>query len=173
MQRPAGRRFFARRQASGSGGRSGALRIWSLTDGQTSLEIAASRQRIRTLAYTPDSETIAAAGDGRSIGLWNAASGAALGSLPCPSGKVLAVQFCSPGMLASAGTDNIVRLWDLPQQLEQRQLQGHTGTVTSLAYDANASVLVSASFDTTIRMWPIEAAGGAQARSRQTGIEVH
>jgi WD40 repeat protein len=35
-------------------------------------------------------------------------------------------------------------------------LEGHTGTVAALACDATGRVLVSGSYDTTIRIWNLE-----------------
>ena len=68
-------------------------------------------------------------------------------------GTVLSLAFCGPAKLAAGGSDNLIRLWDLATRSEQYRLVGHTGSVTTLVWDAEASVLVSGSFDTTVRFW--------------------
>ncbi len=141
-------------------GRNGQIRIWSLSDGQPWLDIAADSLRIRSLAYSPSGDVLASAGDGRSIALWETQGGKLLGRLSSKKAKVMAIRFCGPARLASGGTDNLVRIWDTGQQIEEFQLTGHTGTVTALDYDAPTDVLVSASYDTTVRVWPLRQGDG-------------
>jgi WD40 repeat protein len=39
------------------------------------------------------------------------------------------------------------------------RLVGHTGSVTALVWDAAEQVLISGSFDTTVRVWPLKVQG--------------
>jgi WD40 repeat protein len=45
----------------------------------------------------------------------------------------------------------LIRIWDLKQRVKIAELAGHTGSVVSLAYGGN--VLISAGYDTTVRVW--------------------
>ena len=47
----------------------------------------------------------------------------------------------------------MIRIWDVSQRRLISQLTGHTGSVAAL--DANQTWLVSGSFDTTVRLWPL------------------
>lgn len=62
-------------------------------------------------------------------------------------------------LLASAGNDGLVRLWDIsnPQAITPvgPQLDGHRGHVESVAFAPDGSVLVSAGSDGTVRLWDI------------------
>ena len=67
---------------------------------------------------------------------------------------VIALAFVGPQLLAAGGSDNMIRLWDLASRSEVGVLTGHEGSVASLTSDGD--VLVSGSFDATIRVWTIE-----------------
>ena len=56
-------------------------------------------------------------------------------------------------MVATAGSDNLIHLWDLTARRDLGQLPGHTGSVSALAY--RDGVLVSGGFDTFVRIWQI------------------
>ncbi len=55
--------------------------------------------------------------------------------------------------LASASSDNTIRLWDVNTGTELGCLQGHEGPVLSVAFSPNGTRLASASYDNTIRLW--------------------
>jgi WD40 repeat protein len=67
---------------------------------------------------------------------------------------VLAVAFSRDGrLLASAGRDGTVRLWDPESGRQQARLTGHTGTVATVAFSPDGRLLASACSDGTIRLW--------------------
>src|SRR5262249_37459924 len=75
----------------------------------------------------------------------------------------------APGgtVLASAGTDHRVRLWEVSSGKELLRLEGHTHYVSAIAFSADGKTLVSASLDGTLRVW--EAANGKLVRSFGSG----
>ncbi|WP_119730170.1 WD40 repeat domain-containing serine/threonine protein kinase [Thermomonospora amylolytica] len=57
-------------------------------------------------------------------------------------------------ILASAGNDKTVRLWDVATRTALgRPLTGHTSHVESVAFSPDGKILVSASADKTVRLW--------------------
>ena len=62
---------------------------------------------------------------------------------------------CSEHLIATGGSDNLVRVWDWNTQTEADRLQGHTGSVATLAFDPQSAVIISGSFDTTVRVWKL------------------
>ena len=60
---------------------------------------------------------------------------------------------CGPQVLATAGSDNTIRLWDLAARKELGQLTGHLGSVAALAYQNGT--LVSGGYDTFLRFWTV------------------
>ncbi|WP_205371516.1 WD40 repeat domain-containing protein [Streptomyces tsukubensis] len=85
------------------------------------------------------------------------------------SGAVGSLAFTPSGsLLATAGWDPVVRLWDPGTgRAVTPPLQGHTGPVSALAFAPSGSLLVSAGWDPTVRFW--DPVSGEPAGSPLTG----
>jgi WD40 repeat protein/serine/threonine protein kinase len=68
-------------------------------------------------------------------------------------------------LLASAGHDQTVRLWDVAAGRVLRVLRGHTGEVTSVAFSPDGTRLASASGDHNVKIWNV--ADGREQRTLQ------
>jgi len=55
----------------------------------------------------------------------------------------------------TAGSDNIIRLWDITSGTLVRQYSGHTEPVTTLAFSADGDRFVSGGWDKTLRLWNV------------------
>jgi WD40 repeat protein/serine/threonine protein kinase len=72
-------------------------------------------------------------------------------------GTVYAVTFSRNGrMLASAGDDKSVRLWDVLTEKEVNALKWHTARVFDVAFSPDSKWLASASEDKTVRIWDLD-----------------
>jgi WD40 repeat protein len=121
------------------------------------------------LAISPDGSQLATAGDGQQIRIWDLQTGTEILTLPRRLGRVHALVYCGDGRLASGGSDNVIRLWDLTGKNEQLRLVGHTGSVAALDMHLESGILVSVSFDTTVRLWDLKraAAGNIPREARK------
>jgi len=63
------------------------------------------------------------------------------------------------GRIVTAGEEGRIAVWRRGEQAPAAVLQGHSAPVVSLAVSPDGSTLASASWDQTVRLWPL--AGGA------------
>ncbi|QDU25164.1 WD domain, G-beta repeat [Anatilimnocola aggregata] len=143
-------------------GRCGSIRLLSVADGRVIRDFVAHKQRVRALEFSPDGSFLASVGEDRTIHIQPLSDGAVGKNLPQRPVKVLSATFYAPGKLAVGGSDNLVRLWDVIKHEEVGLLTGHTGSVAALG--AKGTMLASAGYDTTLRLWTItENIAGAPA----------
>ncbi len=113
---------------------------------------------VRTIAISPDGQTIVTGSFDESVIRWNAASGSAIAVLRGHEGSVNAAVILSDGKLVTAGQDGRVLIWGA-EGSRQATLEGHSAPVASLALSPEGTRIASASWDRMVRIWPLD--GGA------------
>lgn len=110
---------------------------------------------VRAIAITTDGRTaITGSFDARAI-VWSLETGEAQEVLLFHDGQVDAVAALPQGRFASADADGRIAIWESGQSAPVSVLQGHTGPVAALAVAPDGSTLASASWDASIRLWPL------------------
>jgi WD40 repeat protein len=158
-------------QLMAAAGRDGRVRIWTVADGKLARDIETDGRRVRALAFSPDSLWLAVAGMSAEIRIFDTATGAKVITLNTRPAKVYALLFTENRQLATGGTDNRIWIWDLNSRQPTAQLVGHTGTVAALACDATGKLLVSGSYDTTLRMWNLYEGLAPVTASRESALK--
>lgn len=152
-----------KRVLSGSGFPNGdsTMRLW---DVETGREIRQFRNEganwVYGVALSHDGKQ-ALSGNVVGITLWDVETGAVVRRMDFDSTnkKVLSVAFTPDGKRGvSAGSDHVVRLWDLASGTEIRTLTGHQGRVMSVAFSPDGSQIASCGLDEdkTVRLWNTE-----------------
>ena len=111
---------------------------------------------MQSVAYSPDGRHIISGSDNRTIRIWDAETGAAIGSpLEGHAGSVQSVAYSPNGCHIISGTSNCaIRIWDAETgDAVSNPLEGHAGSVVSVVYSPDGQHIVSGSYDGTTRVW--------------------
>jgi WD40 repeat protein/tRNA A-37 threonylcarbamoyl transferase component Bud32 len=87
------------------------------------------------------------------------------------SNQVYGVAFSPDGrLLASAGRDGVVKVWDAAKGKELHSLEKHVSRVLAVAFSPDGRLLASTAWDRTIRIW--DAAAGEEVRCLRVPLQV-
>jgi cytochrome c len=113
---------------------------------------------VRALAISPDGQTaISGSFDSTAI-RWSLTRNAAEQVLRFHADAVNAVVLLRDGRAATAGADGRIAIWTPGNAQPDAVLEGHTAPIAALALSPDGATLASASWDYTVRLWPL--AGG-------------
>jgi len=142
-----------------SGGDDSTLRLWNLASGE-SRRLEGHTAQVEAVAVSPEAGLIASASWDRTVGLWDAGTGALLARLEGHDGPVNDVAFAEGGTaLYSAAADGTVRVWDVAGRKERRIVVHHGFGTTELLVDDEAGWLAYGATDGGTRV--IDLATGA------------
>jgi cytochrome c len=114
---------------------------------------------VRALAISSDGQTaISGSFDSTAI-RWSLTRNAAEQVLRFHTDAVNAVVLFKDGRAATAGADGRIAIWTAGNAQPDAVLEGHTAPIAALAVSPDGTTLASASWDQTVRLWPL--AGGA------------
>jgi len=114
---------------------------------------------VKALAISPDGSTAISGSFDTSAIRWSLTHNAAEQVLRFHADAVNAVAFLKASRIDTAGADGRVALWRAGQPQPETVLEGHQGPIAALAASPDGAILASASWDRTVRLWPL--AGGA------------
>ena len=128
---------------------------------------------VRALAISPDGkEAISGSFDTSAI-RWSLTRNVAEQVMRFHDNAVNAVAWLKDGRIATAGADAHIAIWSPGKQQPDSMLDGHTGPIVGLAVSPDGKTLASASWDHTVRLWPLTGGtprvlqGHAQKRQRR------
>src|SRR6476619_8103985 len=114
---------------------------------------------VRALAISSDGQTaITGSFDSTAI-RWSLTRNAAEQVLRFHADAVNAVVLLGAGRAATAGADGRIAVWTFGKTEPDTVFEGHTAPIVALAASPDGATLASASWDHTVRLWPL--AGGA------------
>ena len=113
---------------------------------------------VRALAISPDGQTVVTGSFDSTAIRWSLARNAAEQVLRFHADAVNAVLLLRDGRSATAGADGRIAIWTSGKTEPDAVLEGHTAPIVALAASTDGAMLASASWDQTVRLWPL--AGG-------------
>jgi len=152
----------------------GAVRVWDLENGRQTRRLAVgSAAGVTALdvgtipAQAPVRSRSAGAGGLRAVvtgapdgtvTLYDAVAGTPIRQFR-DQGGVFAARLAPGGaVLATAGANRTVTLWDVASGRKTAELKGHTDAVSALAFSASGRILASGGADGTVRLWSVPGA---------------
>ena len=147
--------------ASGAPDVAGEVRIYKAAADPPAITIAAHKDAILDLAFSPDGKTLATCGYDRLIKLWDVDSGQLIRELKDHSDAVYGVAFSPDGtLLASGSADRAVKVWQVADGKRLYTLSDSTDWVYSVAWSPDGHDLAAAGVDKSVRVWEVSAQGG-------------
>ena len=135
------------------------VKLWNVEDVTKSLAqprtiLSGHQALVVAIAFSPDGQTIATAGDDRTIKLWSI-DGKLLHSFIAHKERIWKLAFTPDAQtLASSSTDRTVKLWTPGGQLLTVLNQG--GGVWGVAINPQGNLIASTSQDDTLKLWKLD-----------------
>jgi WD40 repeat protein len=125
-----------------AGGNDGLVRVWDQVQ-SSEFRVFRADRHILDIAFSPDGRTLAVAGTSGRVSLFN--RGGSLESLRLSAPKAVhAVAFHpTEKSLVAGGANGTLLVWNLDQPQEPSAFDGHTATVTSVAFAPAGDLLAS------------------------------
>lgn len=156
--------------ASGSVAVSGEVRLYAMPADSVPAKpervLAAHKDAVYDLAFSPDGRLLATCGYDRLIKLWDVAAGKERRVLKDHSDTVYGVAFSPDGkLLASAAADRAVKVWDVATGKRLYTLGESTDWVYAVAWHPGGKHVAAAGVDRSIRVWEVSPAEGKLVHS--------
>lgn len=119
--------------------------------------LANPRERIQTLAVTPNGQLLIAGSIEGRIKIWDLEQWIELYSLSSQHGAIHGIAILSEGSrLLLATDDGTLELWDLERHEVECTLKGHRNRINAVVVTQNGRQAISASADGTLKVWNLE-----------------
>lgn len=138
-----------------SGSTDGTVRLWEVDTGQAAAVLPGHGAPVTDVQFRPDGKLLASAAANGTIRIWDVASRRTLMVLTDREASPIRSVAFHPRerTLATGCNDGVIRLWPLTPGAQPKLLRGHTNRVTGVAFSQDGSLLVSGSWDQTVRVW--------------------
>lgn len=141
----------------------GNVDVIEVASGQVKKSIPVGEGKVNAVHFSPDGSQIVTAsgitGLKGSATIWDVATGSLVSEFGSEAHRdiLFDAEFSPDGrLLATAGYDRVIRLWDVAKGKYLRKFPSHNGAVYDLAFSPDGTVLASASGDSTCKIWNVE-----------------
>lgn len=129
------------------------VKLWEVRTGKLLRTFAGHNDWVTSAAFSPGGDMVASASRDKNIILWDATTGAKRLTLPQPN-MIYELAFSPDGRtLAEVGAGHEVRLHDALTGSLLGTLEGHSGEVSEVKFSSSGTLLVTASYDSSVKVW--------------------
>jgi uncharacterized protein with WD repeat len=139
------------------------VRVWNVREGTCLYVLKGHDKNVETVAFAPDGITLVSGGLDRRLLVWDLETGVLARELTkerqsiysiafSPDGRTLATGVYGSPTMDRAAVDSI-KLYNFADGKLTQTLEGHHGTVWSVAYSSDGTLIASGSQDHTVRLW--------------------
>src|SRR5581483_11223955 len=142
------------------------VKLWDLPSGKLIRTFTDHTDKVHVVAFSPDGQWILSGGWDRVPRLWSINVSGPVHRFETLKSTIAGVAFSPDGrqFAVSTGEENrsgpgkdcLIRIWDIATGKQLRQLEGHTQPIWAIAFSEDGSLLVSAGYDQTARVWDAE-----------------
>jgi WD40 repeat protein len=131
-----------------------AIRLWDLGTGELLPVMTGHKNRVSSVAFSPDGSRIVSSSQDQTVRVWDAASRRPVAVLHGHTSHVCRAIFSPDGKrVVSASDDGTLRLWDPAGGEALAVLHGHADGVWACACSPDGAWLASGSLDHSVRLW--------------------
>lgn len=126
--------------------------------------------RVRVVAYSPDGKRLVTAGEDRCAIVWDLAAnkwtnllrgrevpGSEDQVVMAHTGSIHAAVFSPDGkLIATAGNDSVVKIWEASSRRQLFILDGASGTVWALAFSPGGEIIAAGGDDGVVHLWNVK-----------------
>lgn len=138
-----------------SGDRSGGLVVWEAPNGREFYDLRGHQAIVHDVSWRLDSNLLASASGDGSVRLWEMQNGNLVKNWNAHGGGAGSVRFARDGRLASAGRDQVVKLWDQNGAL-QKQLEGFPDVALRAEFTQDDQAIVASDFSGEVRLYELK-----------------
>jgi WD40 repeat protein len=156
-------------RGAGAANANSPILVCNTSDGSVVQTLAANTNYVDSLAFSPDSTTLASGGGplDPTIKLWRISDGALLQTIPATTNGVMALAWSPDGTTLASGGDSMeqnITFWSTNGILQGTlpgTLSGHTNGITTLAFSPQGNLLASGGRrpGNTVLIWTNNAGG--------------
>lgn len=132
--------------------RSNGLVVWEAFTGREFYFLTGHTAAITDVSWSADSNVLATCSEDTTIRLWEMQNGGQIKNWGAHGGGVLAVEFTRDNRIASAGRDNMAKLWDM-NGAAIRGFPGMTDIGMEVAFDSENDYILAGDLNGVISVW--------------------
>ncbi|NEZ60752.1 DnaJ domain-containing protein [Adonisia turfae] len=129
------------------------VRLWSLKSGKEIYALKDYPEEILALAMGWDGKAMVYGGNSNQLHIRHTKTGKLIRSFSIDSQPNRAVALSRQSSLLAVGSGDKIVMWNRQCQKKLFELKGHTAAVSSLVFSTGNQIVVSGSYDQTIKLW--------------------